>query len=252
ARRHRPGDGGDRHAVRHRHHTSRYAAHDSPHVVPRRRAGRGGALLGHRQHGAGAWPRHRLRATGVSSRPAAHGPHHRLERQECDGSDCPRRPAGHLDGAGRRRDRGARAEPADPAARAPRPHRQREPANLVILRPAGRRIRTSRATDASLLLSMTHGVSYMPTLNLSLGLFPTESPGRMVELTRLAEDLGFSCAWIGDSQMIWREAYVILGAAALATSRITLATGVTNPVTRDPAVVAAAMETLHELSGGRA
>jgi 5,10-methylenetetrahydromethanopterin reductase len=52
--------------------------------------------------------------------------------------------------------------------------------------------------------------------------------------------------------MIWREAYVILGAAAMATSRITLATGVTNPVTRDPAVVAAAMETLHELSGGRA
>src|SRR5438309_3007650 len=87
---------------------------------------------------------------------------------------------------------------------------------------------------------------------LSLGLFPTESPRRMVELTKLAEDLGFSCAWIGDSQMIWREAYVILGAAALATSRITLATGVTNPVTRDPAVVAAALETLHELSGGRA
>jgi 5,10-methylenetetrahydromethanopterin reductase len=74
----------------------------------------------------------------------------------------------------------------------------------------------------------------------------------MVELTRLAEELGYSCAWIGDSQMIWREAYVILGAAALATSRITLATGVTNPVTRDPAVLAAAMETLHELSGGRA
>lgn len=87
---------------------------------------------------------------------------------------------------------------------------------------------------------------------LSLGLFPTEPPGRMVALTQLAEELGFSCAWIGDSQMIWREAYVILGAAAVATSRIVLATGVTNPVTRDPAVVAAALETLHELSGGRA
>jgi len=88
-------------------------------------------------------------------------------------------------------------------------------------------------------------------MNLSLGLFPTEPPGRIVELTRLAEALGFACVWIGDSQMIWREAYVVLGAAALATSRITLATGVTNPVTRDPAVVAAAMATLHELSGGR-
>jgi len=88
-------------------------------------------------------------------------------------------------------------------------------------------------------------------VTFGLGLFPTESPRRMVELTKLAEDLGFACAYIGDSQMIWREAYVILGAAAMATSRITLATGVTNPVTRDPTVVAAGMATLHELMGGR-
>ena len=73
----------------------------------------------------------------------------------------------------------------------------------------------------------------------------------MVELTKLAEDLGFACAYLGDSQMIWRETFVILGAAAMATSRITLATGVTNPVTRDPSVVAAGFATLHELLGGR-
>ena len=54
----------------------------------------------------------------------------------------------------------------------------------------------------------------MPTL--ALGLFPTESPQRIVELTKLAEDLGYSSVYIGDSQMIWREAYVILGAAATA------------------------------------
>jgi 5,10-methylenetetrahydromethanopterin reductase len=88
-------------------------------------------------------------------------------------------------------------------------------------------------------------------VSFGLGLFPTESPRRMVDLTRLAEDLGFGCVYLGDSQMIWREAYVILGAAAMATSRITLATGVTNPVTRDPTVVAAGMATLHELLGGR-
>jgi 5,10-methylenetetrahydromethanopterin reductase len=88
-------------------------------------------------------------------------------------------------------------------------------------------------------------------VTFGLGLFPTESPRRRVDLTRLAEDLGFGCVYLGDSQMIWREAYVILGAAAMATSRITLATGVTNPVTRDPTVVAAGMATLHELMGGR-
>jgi len=80
---------------------------------------------------------------------------------------------------------------------------------------------------------------------ISLGLFPIEPPSRTLALTRIAEELGYSCVWIGDSQMIWREAFVTLGALAQATSRIGLATGVTNPVTRDPAVVAAAMETLN-------
>jgi 5,10-methylenetetrahydromethanopterin reductase len=51
--------------------------------------------------------------------------------------------------------------------------------------------------------------------------------------------------------MIWREAFVVLGAAALATSRIRLGPGVSNPVTRDPAVVAAGMATLAELAGPR-
>ncbi|SRR5579884_1339520 len=91
----------------------------------------------------------------------------------------------------------------------------------------------------------------MASVDVSLGLFPIESPQRIVHLTKLAEDLGYSCVLMGDSQMIWREAYVILGAAAMATSRVTLSTGVTNPVTRDPSVVAAAMATLHELIGDR-
>jgi 5,10-methylenetetrahydromethanopterin reductase len=88
-------------------------------------------------------------------------------------------------------------------------------------------------------------------VEVSLGLFPTEAPDRIVDLIRLAEDLGYGCVWLGDSQMIWREAFVVLGAAALATSRIKLASGVTNPVTRDPAVLAAAFQTLAELSNGR-
>src|SRR5918911_4227147 len=88
-------------------------------------------------------------------------------------------------------------------------------------------------------------------MDLSLGLFPTEPPRRLLELIKLAEDLGYHTLYMGDSQMIWREAFVLLGAAALATSRIRLATGVTNPITRDPAVVAAAVETLIELAGPR-
>lgn len=67
----------------------------------------------------------------------------------------------------------------------------------------------------------------------------------------LAEELGYEQVWVGDSQLIWREMYVLLGAAAQATSRILLGTGVTNPVTRVPAVTASAAATLQELSGGR-
>jgi 5,10-methylenetetrahydromethanopterin reductase len=51
--------------------------------------------------------------------------------------------------------------------------------------------------------------------------------------------------------MIWREPYVLLGAAAMETKRITLATGVTNPITRDFGVLAAAWVTLHEAVGDR-
>lgn len=68
----------------------------------------------------------------------------------------------------------------------------------------------------------------------------------------LAEKLGYDAVWLGDSQTIWREMYVLLGAAAKSTSRVLLGTGVTNPITRLPVVTASAITTLQELSGGRA
>jgi 5,10-methylenetetrahydromethanopterin reductase len=74
----------------------------------------------------------------------------------------------------------------------------------------------------------------------------------VLEEARLAERLGYASVWFGDSQLIWRELYGLLGAAAATTSRIKLGTGVTNPVTRHPAVTASAIATVQELSGGRA
>jgi 5,10-methylenetetrahydromethanopterin reductase len=91
----------------------------------------------------------------------------------------------------------------------------------------------------------------MADVSFGVGLFPTEPLPRMLALIKLAEDLGYSCAYIGDSQMIWREAYVVLGAAAALTKRIKLASGVTNPITRELGVTAAAWVTLHELVGDR-
>jgi 5,10-methylenetetrahydromethanopterin reductase len=88
-------------------------------------------------------------------------------------------------------------------------------------------------------------------LAFGAGLFPTEPVPAMARLARVAEDAGFGHAWIGDSHLIWREAYVTLAAAALSTRRIVLGTGVTNVLTRDPAVIASAFATLHEACPGR-
>jgi len=90
-----------------------------------------------------------------------------------------------------------------------------------------------------------------PSLSFGVGLFPTEPLPKMIRLARLTEELGFGHLWIGDSHLIWREAYVNMAAAALSTSRVTLGTGVTNPLTRHPSVVASAFATLEELAPRR-
>jgi 5,10-methylenetetrahydromethanopterin reductase len=86
---------------------------------------------------------------------------------------------------------------------------------------------------------------------LSLGLFPTSASPTVLEQVALAESLGYEKLYLGDSQLIWRELLVLLGALAVTTSRIQLGSGVTNPITRDWTVLAGAWATLDELSGGR-
>jgi 5,10-methylenetetrahydromethanopterin reductase len=88
-------------------------------------------------------------------------------------------------------------------------------------------------------------------MEFGVGLFPTEPLPKMIQLAKLSEKLGFSHVWIGDSHLIWREAYVNMAAAALNTKKVKLGTGVTNPLTRHPSVVASAYATLEELAPGR-
>lgn len=85
-----------------------------------------------------------------------------------------------------------------------------------------------------------------------VGLLPNRPAAEVASLIATAEELGFAGAWVADSQSIMRDAYVALAVAAGMTSRIRLATGVTNPVTRNLAVLAGAIATLDELSSGRA
>ena len=68
---------------------------------------------------------------------------------------------------------------------------------------------------------------------------------------RRAEQLGWDAAWQPDSQLRRRDTYVLLAAAARATSRIALGTLLANPVNRHPTVTASSIATIDELAPGR-
>ena len=87
---------------------------------------------------------------------------------------------------------------------------------------------------------------------LDLVVYGTEAPSGLLDCVELAEQGGFRGVWVGDSPVLWRELYVLLGAAAERTGRIRLGPAVTNPISRHLAVTASALMTLHELTGGRA
>jgi 5,10-methylenetetrahydromethanopterin reductase len=78
---------------------------------------------------------------------------------------------------------------------------------------------------------------------------PTLTP---VETARRVEAEGWDGQMFMDSQSLGAEAYVMMGAWAVATKRLKLSTGVTNPLSRHPVVTAAAAATLQAISGGRA
>lgn len=96
---------------------------------------------------------------------------------------------------------------------------------------------------------MTTPASGQPTLGLSI--YPRRNVSADIGLATLAEDLGYTNLWFGDSQNIWREAYTVMGAVSSATTKIIVGTGVTNGVTRHTSVIASAWATLHELTDGR-
>ena len=77
-------------------------------------------------------------------------------------------------------------------------------------------------------------------------------PGRVVELARGAEDWGFAGLLLADSQNLTADIWVELGLAAVATDRLRVGPGVTNPLTRHLAVTASAAATLQAETDGRA
>ncbi len=80
----------------------------------------------------------------------------------------------------------------------------------------------------------------------------TDPPAsRVIELTRMAEELGFTHGWTFDSHVLWEEPFVIYSRMLEATERMIVGPMVTNPGTRDWTVLASLFATLNEMSGGR-
>lgn len=86
---------------------------------------------------------------------------------------------------------------------------------------------------------------------MDLGLLFFPHPTNTAELARRIEELGFRSLVLADTQNLAPETWSQLMVAATVTSRIELGTGVTNPVSRDPAVTASAALGVQVASGGR-
>jgi 5,10-methylenetetrahydromethanopterin reductase len=74
------------------------------------------------------------------------------------------------------------------------------------------------------------------------------------EIAAFAADVeaaGFDTLYVPDSQILWRDSYLTLFAAALRTSTLGLGTAVSNVVTRHPSVVASLTRTVAEAAPDR-
>ncbi len=71
------------------------------------------------------------------------------------------------------------------------------------------------------------------------------------KVVKRAEELGYARAWFYDTQLLNADVFVAMGAAAVHTSKIRLATGVLVPSNRIAPVAASALASLNALAPGR-
>jgi 5,10-methylenetetrahydromethanopterin reductase len=76
--------------------------------------------------------------------------------------------------------------------------------------------------------------------------------GRAEDQARRVEDAGWDGITLTDSQNLIGDPFIAMALGAKVTDRLQFMTGVTNPATRHPAVLATAIATVQEESGGRA
>lgn len=80
---------------------------------------------------------------------------------------------------------------------------------------------------------------------------PCRPAHELARFARIVEEAGFDTLHVPDSQTLWRDPFLTLYAAALQTTRLRLATAVSNVVTRHPSVLAGLARSIDEVAPGR-
>ena len=91
----------------------------------------------------------------------------------------------------------------------------------------------------------------VPDLTFGLGVWQGLSYGELTEMGQLAEQLGYDTLWYANHKL-YRDLYVGLTVLAMKTERIRLGSFIAEPYSVHPALVAAAIGSVDEVSGGRA
>jgi 5,10-methylenetetrahydromethanopterin reductase len=86
---------------------------------------------------------------------------------------------------------------------------------------------------------------------MQLWMLTHSTPDHALSAAQRAEEAGWAGMLVVDSQNLAPDSYVALTLAATGTRRLGLGTGVTNSVTRHPAVTASAAGAVQQVSGGR-
>ena len=88
-------------------------------------------------------------------------------------------------------------------------------------------------------------------MEFGVGLGRNERMSEVPELSRIAEESGFSHATFVDQPYLSPDPMVCMAVAALNTRRIRIGQGVTDPETTNPMVLGNAAATMYEMTGGR-
>ncbi|MBX3030930.1 MAG: LLM class flavin-dependent oxidoreductase [Chloroflexi bacterium] len=90
----------------------------------------------------------------------------------------------------------------------------------------------------------------MDGLRYGIGLWQGVGVRRMAELASVAESVGLDHVWVSNHKL-YADMFVAMAAVVSATTRIGVGSFVAEPYAQHPALVAAAIAALDELSGGR-